>query len=297
MEKISDQMVFLISNYLKSEVDHDLTYFRDKALFDFNRSQIESFKGQNTYGALSGEMKDQKWTLNGLAVDYEKFESLLSSIAQMKAKDFPSPAPTFTAGQKILSYQMTEKRPSEKEAAKVHTLEVFEKAKKFYAKSSFRKEIVEIESNSRSTIDRNVNQLRSTIFFTQPDRIKVTSAIFQGKKFPKATTYKLDQDKWTEVKANSADPTQASTPPAIDAMKVGTILEILEKGRIKEFVKPAPPKTADRLNLILGSAENPKLFEFEFYKTKDHLYLLNPDPKRKGEALQLEDEMKPGIPL
>lgn len=156
--KVNEQTVFLISSFIKGATDHDLTYFRDKSIFHFDRSLVKSFSGRNSSGPIMATKVENKWTINNTMGDSDKIETLISNIAQITAKDFPEDKNILKRALSIIQYTL------EFEKVKI-SLEILEKnigksEKHFYLKTSVRPDIVEIEPAIRNQLDKKPSELR-----------------------------------------------------------------------------------------------------------------------------------------
>lgn len=317
--KPNDTTVFLISNYLKTEVDKDLTFFRDKTIFNFNRSDVNTVSAKTRHGSFKAEKTDKKWKLQQAgktydSIDYERFETLLSTISQMNAKDFVAGSSTTalnkaksvatyelkTANEKIMLELFEKNTPSSAAMPEGHnehdghnhgeapkTAE--NQIKTYLLKTSVRPDIVEVEAIVKNQLDKKVNDYRVTSFLSA-DTVKATTLLtLTGSKFKNTVQLKLDAGKWV-VTEGTLD------PKVFEISKISTLLETLEKTRIREFISPAV-KGADHLTLVLANADKAPLFKLQFFKTKNELYLKNPDPQFSNEVFKLDHEMKNGLPL
>ncbi|NDG84259.1 MAG: DUF4340 domain-containing protein [Proteobacteria bacterium] len=86
---LNGKRVFLVANfYQKSLFEKNLTYFRDKSLFAFDRANVEEFKIKTARETLSGKRVNGLWEINGMEADHDRMETLLSGVAQAEAKEF-----------------------------------------------------------------------------------------------------------------------------------------------------------------------------------------------------------------
>lgn len=87
--KITTDTIFLVANFYRSNLfDKGLTHFRDKTIFGFDRMEVDSFTAKIPSGKLEGKLTNGIWEINGMAADQDRVGTLLSSIAQARAKEF-----------------------------------------------------------------------------------------------------------------------------------------------------------------------------------------------------------------
>lgn len=93
--KADDSKVLQIPGYVKSNFDHDLTYWRDKKVMSLVASEVQSFDiHSKKNGTLHGERKGGAWVISsgGTSVegDPEMVDGLLNGAAYLTAKNFVS---------------------------------------------------------------------------------------------------------------------------------------------------------------------------------------------------------------
>ena len=272
---LNEQTIYLISNYSKSVFDHDLTYFRDKTLFTFDRSMIESFHakvGSNTFDALK---KDGLWQINTLPGDHERIETLLTNIAQLKAKEFPIEDPT-KGLKSILSYQLKNK-------AETFTFDLFEKNKKvnkvdqknYYAKVSTRKEVVEVDATILSQTQKKLNDLRNGFLLSQAGKISITKVNIGGKSYHQAHDFVIGKGEPKEL---------------------STLLESMTNTRFDDFVASVPGPKSGEITFTMGDEKNPSKYRFRFSLVNQKVYAEDLNQKRK-EAFLLGGTFKSALPF
>lgn len=88
-----DSKVFITPKYFNSNFDHDLTYWRNKKIFQLTSSQILGFELNGTKGELTAQKKDGKWLISTkntpeVLGDSENIEALLSTVTYAAARKF-----------------------------------------------------------------------------------------------------------------------------------------------------------------------------------------------------------------
>jgi hypothetical protein len=278
--KLNSSTIFLIANFYKTNLfTKTLTYFRDKTIFKFNRSEVEQFEGTTTKGKLSGRLTNGLWTINGLEADYDRVETLLSSIAQEKAKEFP--APTELKGAKT-SIRYTLHLKGGKEVS----FEILKDAKRTFLKGGDLSSPVEIESNLVVQIDKKINELRRNLLITQAEKVTATDLTLEGKEYSPPAQFHYDGKNWV----------QKSTGTRFDPLKVQNLIDQLASTHSPEIVSPAPAVPGDAVTLTLGDSKNPAKSRLKVYQVKDQAYAKDLLSKA-NEAFVLDGGLKNLFPF
>lgn len=284
---VNEKTVFLLSNHTKtSYFSKSLTNFREKALFTFDRQSITEFKS----GKLTAKKINGAWIINGHPGSFDHIETVLSAISNAKAIEFVDkktiqglkPIITYDlkAGEKNYSLAIYEKKLAEKKVGK----EKLPAEKHYYAQSSEKKELVEVESILRSNIDKSLNDLRNTILFTDAEKVTATRMKVEAKGYSASPEFQYNGKNWTAV-----DPTK-NWEPAI----ASKLIDIFAITRIKDFVSP-PPAGKELMKISIGDEKNPNKFHYSIVEVKDNLYARNLNEKN-NEAYLMESSMKLALP-
>jgi|GEM_PF-2536681 len=288
--QVNDQTIFLISNFFKSNFGKTVTTFRDKKLFDFDRSTITAFTAKTSSGKLSAAMKDQLWTINGFAGDYDRMETLLSAISQLKAIEFPESS--ILKGLKpIVTYELTGSTKDQH-----FTLSLYEKdtrakdAKKhtppekhYYATNGDKTTVFEVPALIRTQIDKSVSDLRDGLLLSQAEKVTTTRFQLEGKAYPAPVTFEFKDGSWTAP---------AKTEKKIDGNNIPKLFDIMTRSRVKAFVAPPSGAHVQELTLSMGDDKNSTRSHYLFFTVKkgkeEHLYAKDLNSKTH-EALELDD--------
>jgi hypothetical protein len=314
---VNDKNIYLISNFFKSNFDKSLTYFRDKKLFNFDRSAIDSIDAKTTFGKLNAKLASGKWTINGEAGDYDRIETLLSAIAQLKAIEFPQPS--IIKGMKpIVTYDLGEKD-------KHYTLSLYEKTlranprpadrdhhdhedgdehdrepgslksradrieeKHYYAVVSGNSDVVEVQALILSQIDKTLNELRYGNLLSQAEKVTTTQVKFEGPEYHDAVQFDFKAGSWTSASK-------------IDGNNIPKLFDILTGSRVKDFVKTPNAKHVQDVTLSMGDDKNPARSHFQIFtvmRGKEELVYAIDLTGKKNEAMELESAIfKNSIPF
>ena len=82
--------VYMIPNYFSSQINHDLSYWRDKKVVPFESHEIVSFEMSGQKDRLSGARKEGLWELKNasgvMAGDSEMIDQTLNTLTHLSAK-------------------------------------------------------------------------------------------------------------------------------------------------------------------------------------------------------------------
>jgi hypothetical protein len=313
---VNDKTVFLISNFFKSNFDKPLTFFRAKKMFAFDRGQIDAFEAKTSSGKLTGTLTNGSWNLNGFNGDYERIETVLAAISQLKAIEFPE-ASVIKGLKPIVTYDLKEKD-------KHYTLALYEKTvmtksrahfeedehdhdhgdhddddgdrepgsvkakkakqddrveeKHYFAVASGHPEVVEVQALIRSQIDKSVSDLRNGILLSQAEKVTTTHFKIEGKAYPEAAVFEFKSGSWT-------------SSSKLDGNNIPKFFDILTRERVKDFVAVPTAAHDQELTLSLGDDKNPTKSHYLFFLTKkgkeEQAYAIDLNSKNK-EAMLLD---------
>ena len=296
---VNDKNIFLISNFFKSNFDKSLTFFRDKTLFEFDRSHIESFKAKTTGSQLDARLVNGAWKLNGFAGDYDRIETVLSAIAQLKAIEFPN-ASMIKGMKPIVTYDLQEKEQH-------YTLDLYEKTlkaiprqtdphdhdqetadklqeKHYFVTVSNRTDVYEVQALIRSQIDKSISDLRNGILLSQAEKVTTTHVKFEGKGYPEAATFDFKGGSW-------------STSAKMEANNIPKLFDILTRERVKNFVPVPSGAHALSITLSMGDDKNAIKNHYQFFSIQqgktELMYAIDLNSKVK-EAMLLDTNIFKG---
>ncbi len=272
---VNEKTIYLVTNYFKNNFDHDLTYFRDKALFSFDRGAIESFKAKTAGGSLVGLKKDGLWLINDLPADYDRIQTLITSIALLKAKGFPQDAPIHGL-KPMVSYELKNK-------TETFHFDLFEKNikekkvehKTYYARSSERKEVVEVDNLILSQTNKKLNELRKGFLLSQAGQVSVTTVDLTGKHYTKPYHFTIGKGEPKELK---------------------NLMDSMVSSRIVDFIPAIPAGKSGEITLSFGDQQNPEKYHYRFTRSNKKIYAEDLNAKRK-EAFLLSDSFNSALPF
>lgn len=217
--------------------------------------------------------------INTFTANHDRVETLLSSIAGAKAVEFAD-AGAIRGLSPVVEYDV-------KTGDKTHSLALFEKTsngKKYYARSSDRKEIMEVDSQLRSNIDKSVNELRNNNLFSDTEKVTATRFKVEGKGYQANPEFELIQGKW-----NPKDSSRNW-----DGSLAERLIDLLSVSKIKDFVSP-PPTGKELYQIRIGDDKNPAKFNIAVISAKNNLYARNLNEKN-NEAYLMEESMSRSLP-
>ncbi len=299
-----DSKIYLVPGYLKSNLEHDLTYWREKKILTFGAPDVESFELvkelTHSKSTLQVSKKDGKWALHegskNYAGDAENIDSLLASLGYLSAKNFTAdnknsaeakkalagakPAFTFT----LKRYQGEQKSPHapvvlkffEKEALKKEVILNKNQAQKKNEKSPSEKilyltvsdldPLYEIDYFNLSRLNKEPKDLRLSKLITSMDRFGAKTIEFKGKPIGDVPMGIIQKDgKWVNK----------VTGEKINQDQVQGLLDKISGNKIKDFLSPTPAITAgekDGLTMTLSGEKGENKRQFVFWKNSNKLY-------------------------
>lgn len=299
-----ENVVYLIPSYFTSNLDHDLTYWRDKKVLTLNAHQIQAIELNGTKAKLSAQRKEGQWIITSgkeeFLGDIENMDSLLNAATYLTAKDFASEnknnaqaKATLKGLGVVLSLVLYKEKGDAKEAPAPITLSLFQKKpiqpnSKVYATVSNLDPLFELDSGSRERLDKSLKDLRLSKLITSMERFSAKRLEFSGKPIgPKSLILVNKDGKWV----NSLNQTEVASE------KVQDTLEKLSANKIKEFLSGSaiPGGEQEGLKLTLGDDQSETKRSFLFWKKGDQLYARDLQSKRK-EAFLLDPSLKDGLP-
>jgi len=290
---LNTKTIHLVANFYKNSLfGKNLTHFRDKTLFNFDRANVVEFKIKTARETLSLKRVNGLWEINGMEADHDRVETVLSAVAQAEAKDFVDDSALkgtrnelgFEAKLKdgsgttfTLSSKSTGKKPDEK--------------KSLFLRSPSLKSPVEMDSGFQVSVDKTVNHLRRNLLILGSQKVTITRLKLEGKAYSPAVEFALEGKSWV-AKASGAKTGDAKMDPA----KTAELLEQLSSAHSPEIVVPAPKAADDSVVLTLGTKEKADLYRYRLYEVKEKAYARDLQSPR-NEAFLLNDSLKKVFPF
>jgi hypothetical protein len=290
--KLNEETIFLVANFYRSNLfDKNLTHFRDKSIFQFDRMDIESFSGKTPGGKLEGKQVNGVWEINGMAADQDRIGTLLSSIAQVRAKEFPKET-EWKGAKSTLNFEL---RPKKGPPVRFELLTKTEgkpgsknqtAPTRAFLRSPDLALVYEVESNFLVQTNKRRDELRRNLLLTQGEKVLITRLRLEGKAYPTPVEFQYEGSKWT----------QKNPEPKLDPGKVQGLIDQMANEHNPEIRSPAPAPKGDTLVVNLGDEKNPKKFSYQVYESAGKFYARDLLSKL-NEALLLSDSLKNGFPL
>ena len=306
---VDENRVYIVPSYFKSNLEHDLTYWRDKRLMSWSTADIASFKYDAPKTHFVADKQAGQWVIHAgkdeYSGDIENLDSLLSGLTFLNAKDFVANDKNDQKSKEILkSAKPTlrfelHKAPVPENTAKKEpaveptpvTVVIFQPKSpgKAYATVSNLDPLFEIDATTVSRFDKSLKDLRLSKLITSIDRYSAKKLEFTGKNLGGSSPLILTNvdGKWViegEKKDASAD-------------KVQSTLDKLSGNRIKDYVegKAIPQGEAEGIQLSLSYEKDVLKRKLVFWREAGKLYGRDLLSKR-NEAFVLDPAISEALP-
>ena len=290
--KLNDETIFLVANFYRSNLfDKNLTHFRNKTIFQFDRMDVESFTAKTPTGKLEGKLKNGLWEINGMAADQDRVGTLLSSIAQVKAKEFPRDT-DWKGAKSTINFELGLKKGSPVRFELLTKAEGKPGSKsqpaptRVFLRSPGLALVYEVESNLLVQTNKKRDELRRNLLLTQGEKVLITRMRLEGKAYPSPAEFSYEGSKWVQKNAE----------PKLDSGKVQGLLDLMATEHSPEIRTPAPAPKGDTLTISMGDEKNPNKFSYQIHESAGKLYARDLLSKL-NEAFLLSDSLKNSFPL
>ncbi len=296
--------VYLIPHYFKSNLDHDLTYWRDKKLLTLAPHEIESFELHAPKSKLSAHKKQAQWELEAnqesFSGDLENINSLLTSATFLTAKSFASDRKNDTTAKStlkgfspVLTLTLQKEKEAEKAAPSAIVLTLFQKKggpspKKIYATVSNLDPLFELDANVLDKLDKSLKDLRLVKLMTSMERFSAKKMEFSGNPIgEKPLHFTSSEGKWKN----------SENPSAFSGDSLQAILDQLSGNRIQEFLKGTaiPPGQSDGLKITVGDDLIEIQHQWIFWKANGKLYARDLKSNR-NEVFLMDSTLEASLP-
>ncbi len=297
--------ILIVPSYFKPNLEHDLTYWRDKKVLTLAANDVDSFTLESSKGTISGDRANGTWSIQAtkgpeanqpLAGDLENVDNLLASATSLAALSFASNSKSDAKAKAALSgakhvVTLTLRQKSSK--AEPVTLKLFAKAEKnnklgrLLATSSAADPLFELEPTARERFEKSVKDLRLAKLMTSLERFTAKKLTFAGKPLgADPVTLTQGDGKW-----QLADKTEA------DSNKVQTLLERLSGNRIQEFLTGSaiPGGEDGGIVLTIADEKSEAKRKIAFWKVGALLYGRDLLSQRK-EAFKIDSPLADALP-
>ncbi|MCM2276503.1 MAG: DUF4340 domain-containing protein [Oligoflexia bacterium] len=293
-----ENRVLVIPSHFKANLEHDLTYWRNKKLFTVAAHEISAFELEGgKAGKLKATRKDGQWSLDAgketLVGDIENIDSLLSGATFLSAKTFVSDdkadakARTALRGTRpALALSLWKTGTDTPITLRLLAAGSKQPPTRLFATLSNLDPLFELEPSSLDRLNKQLRELRLSKLITTMERFSAKRLEFSGKPLGAQPIVLANADgKWA-----FADKSEA------DAEKVQGTLDKLSGNRIKDFLQGAAiPRGQDEgITLSLSDDQGVKR-RIAFWKAGGKLYARDLLSKR-DEAFLVDTTTQDGLP-
>jgi hypothetical protein len=272
--KPDETRVYVIPGYFKTNFERDLTFWRNKKLFEFAAADVESFWFKGAKGKVNAEKKDGNWSLESAGErnvpgDSESIDALLSAAAYLVAKDFVTDPKAAAGAQPSYELSLALKAAAGAPAPKVIQLHLSQKAAesktakpRLFARASTLSDLVELDPTSQDRLDKGLKDLRQAKLLTSLERYSIKRLEVSGPALGATPLVLVTQGGGWAYEPKGAE---------VNPDKVQALLEKLSGNRIKEFLKQ-PAVEAGATHVILGDEKTPAKRHLIFWKKGNDLF-------------------------
>jgi hypothetical protein len=300
--KIDENTVYILPNLMKPIFERDLTFWRNKKLFNISTPEVAIFHLKTSKTDISGVKTGGAWTLTvhgeTFPGDMEAIDNLLTGATYLVAKSFVTDQKTdakakqtLKGAKNLLTFSIQKAAPpapapsssgAQTTAAATQSeepvvLSLFQKQDgkaekngaihmKTYVTLSNTDPLYEVESYAKERLEKDVKDLRLSKLITPMDRFSAKKLSFEGAQLSKPISLGMKDAKWFD----SLDPNDT-----IDSEKVQSLLDKLSSTRTKDFIPMANAKAAvlkaesNSLKMTLGDDTQAEKKRLEFWKVID----------------------------
>ncbi len=302
--KVDDAQVYLVPNYFKSNLEHDLAYWRDKKLLTLAAHEIDAFQIEGSNGTFSGDRTGHPWTLKTkgqeLPGDSDQISSLLTTAAGLTAKTFVADHKTDTQAQtalkgasRVLTLTLHQEKGAAAEAHPPLTIALYRKKTgndpvRTYATVSNADPLYEVESNVIDRIHKRPFDLRQSRLLTSAERFNSKKLEFSGKPMGSSPLrLALKDGKW-KTEGDSKE---------IDSSKVQLLLDRLSASKAKDFLTGSNIPQGEAEGLTLKVSDDKESHSFILWKKPgtENLYVKDLSTRR-AEVIVMDSSVAEVLP-
>jgi hypothetical protein len=230
-KKEEETRVVLIPSHLKSLMEKKLIDFRQKDIFKFETNEVKGVKLRAKNTRWEAEKKEEEWFLKSpvqALAESSKIEGILSSLSNLKAKDFVSEEKKEEDIKKYgldkAEYEIALAMPL---ANKEVTFLLHKDADKLYATNSQSSKIITVEDSLLSDLEKEAKELReksvAKFYSWEANRLHIKKADADW------TLAKDKDDNWSF---------ESPTKDPADKDKVQSFIRKVESLEASEFIDP-----------------------------------------------------------
>ena len=306
--KFDPNTVYLVPAFLKTNFEHDLTYWRDKKILTLAAHEVQGFSLSGTKAKLSADRNEGQWTLHvqpkeDLPGDVENIDNLITGATFMTAKSFVTDNKTDATAKNtlkglkpVLTLSLQKEKGAEKELPPAVVLSLYQEVTakdkngkgKVFATVSNLDPLFEIEPSAKDRLDKGVKDLRLTKLISSMDRFNVKKMEFSGKPVgDKPLVFTQKDGKWTSD----------SDKQVLNTEKIQGLLDKLSGNHIKDFLADSsiPAGEPDGIRFTLADDKSPTRRQLVFWKSDNKLYARDLNSNRK-EAFLLDLAVQDDLP-
>jgi hypothetical protein len=325
--KINDNNVYVLPNFIKTNFEKDLTYWRNKKLFTIASHDVLKFHLKTLKSDIEGAKLGGAWILSSKGEDTigdnEGIDTLLTGATYLVAKNFvadhktdPQARAALKGAKQVITFSLTAAAetpaPSASPAAspappsETVTLTLYQKADgkpekngavhmKTLATVSNLDPLFELENYSLERLGKELKDLRLSKLITAMDRFSAKNLKFEGGSLPQPVVLNMKDSKWVQ---------EANAKGTVDSDKIQTLLDKLSSLKIVSFLPLAQAPSVLKgntgsLKMTIGDGTNMEKHKFEFWKVveKDGSKLYARDlTSKRPEIFLMDNQLTEALP-
>ncbi len=273
----------LLAGTIKGILAHDLNYWRNKQVFDFNSQDVSEFTYRNKEGQIHLQRQDKDWLANKLPGEPDSIEALLANVGHLHAKGVAYEDHQSSDSKKLLADAKEVAFLSMKVKEKTVELRFLEKSQgksaSYFGIGSESRGLWEFDGQQKATLVKALKDFRRSRLLSSNERL-ATSEIRVTDLFKGAVILNLKKNDGSWTAPELID---------LDSNKVVTLLEKLGQKQIRDFIGKQANPNGNGIQLVLLDATGQELRKFQFWRGEGHLYGKDFSTKNGETLLMLPD--------
>ncbi len=307
--QVDKNKVIIVPSHFKSHLERDLTYWRNKKIFDLEPTNVVSFNFNGPkIKNISGSKKNGHWSISApetggknVPGDIENIDNLIKTITSTAAKGFTSDDKDSAAAKKAISkakniYYIVLGAEAPKDPVTLKIFEIEKPTQLLYATVSNMNPLYELNSSTKSSLNKTITDFRLTKLITSVDRYLIKRIEVTGQPIGTQPLVIL-QDKEAVWKKQIIISDKASLVD-IDQDKTQNFLDKISGNRIKNFLngKNIPKGEERAITVFLGDEKDPKKRQLKFWGLGTKIYSKDANTKQ-AEVFELDPGMVKDLPF
>ncbi len=271
-----EERVVLIPSHLKSLMEKKIFDFRKKDIFKFETDNVKDIKLQAKTIQWEATKEEKEWFLKkpaGALAKSSKIENILSSLSNLKAKEFVSEDKTkeniTKYGLDGSEYRITLSLPLENQEVTFYLQKTEDRV---YATTSLSSKIVQTEDSILTDLEKDAEELREkkvSDFYSWEAK-----KLYLKKEKIDLTVAKGEEDKWFF---------ESTLKEEADKSKIETFIRKIESLEAEEFVDP--PLKLEKYGLDTPQAEVKIWVEEDEEKTNEITIIIGAEDKETKKVV------------